>query len=170
MTPFLEDVVYEPVRSGALVWPIAFECLIAYLRMIEAGAGIYTVSNVVRSAGGIDAVRAQAKSAAVAHFPAAFFRVLGGNPSHDSASGAGGDVYKGTVKGDNKSSKSGCVSWNAGNPHLAKHVDAKGCCRFIHACNQYVTDKGKGGQCLGPHKRKECDYEQAKKVSKPATE
>ena len=71
-----------------------------------------------------------------------------------------------TIRGDNKSSSKGCVSWNLGKPHQAKHVDDSGMCRFRHACDQFVSDKGPGGQCLGSHKRKDCDYDPTKRVAK----
>ena len=39
LTAFLEDVVYEPLRAGVIVWPVAFECMIIYLRMLESQSG-----------------------------------------------------------------------------------------------------------------------------------
>ena len=167
--PFFEDIFYEPVRSGVITWPVAFECIILYLRMIEASPDVYTLGNVVHRAGGLDAIRSQATTLASSHFPSsvlspgsAFFRGLGGIPKPGEANG----VYAGTIRGDNKSSSKGCVSWNLGKPHQAKHVDDSGMCRFRHACDQFVSDKGPGGQCLGSHKRKDCDYDPAKRVAK----
>ena len=169
--PFFEDVFYEPVRSGVLTWPVAFECIILYLRMIEASPEVFNLGNVVHKAGGLDAIRSQATTLASSHFSpsviaagSAFFRGLGGNPKPGEANG----LYSGNVRGDNKSSTKGCVSWNLGKPHQAKHVDESGCCRFRHACDQFVSDKGPGGQCLGAHKRKDCDYDVTKRVVKPA--
>lgn len=169
--PFFEDIFYEPVRSGVVPWPVAFECIILYLRMIEASPDIYTLGNVVHKAGGLDAIRAQATTLASTHFPSsvmapgsAFFRGLGGIPKAGEATG----LYAGNVRGDNKSSSRGCVSWNLGKPHQTKHVDESGTCRFRHACDQFVSDKGPGGQCLGSHKRKDCDYDVAKRVTKPS--
>ena len=177
--PFLEDVFYEPVRSGVVPWPVAFECIILYLRMIEASPGQYTLGDVVHKAGGLDSIRAQAVPIAMANFSAsvlssdaAFFRRFGGNPTPkgtSSPSTSGGDVFQGTVRGDAKGAAKGCTSWNLGKPHLAKHVDDAGFCRFKHACDQYVTDKGPAGQCLGAHKRKDCDYDPSKKSSKPVS-
>jgi hypothetical protein len=166
---FLEDVVYEPIRSSAVPWPVAFECVIVYLRLIESNPSSYNLATVVSSAGGIDAHRAVARANASQHYSAAFFRVLGGNPNDLSSPDHKGGIYSGSVKGDNKSSKMGCASWNTGSPHYAKNVDTNGKCKFIHACDQFVSDKGKNGQCLGPHKRKDCDYDSSKKVSKPAS-
>ena len=172
MGPFLEDVVYEPVRSQTVEWMVAFECLILYLRLIENGTGKYNITNVIHVAGGIDSLRAQALISAKEHFPAAFFRTLGGNPKLGAegsfSSGKGGEVYTGTVKGSRPTAKKGCASWNLGKPHLSKNVDAQGLCSFLHKCDQFVSDKGPGGQCLGDHKRADCDYDPSRKVSQPA--
>ena len=35
LAPFLDDVIYEPLRTGEVPWPVAFELMILYLRMIE---------------------------------------------------------------------------------------------------------------------------------------
>ena len=145
---------YEPVRSGVVPWPVAFECLILYLRMIEASPGEYTLGDVVHKAGGLDSIRAQAVPIAEANFPASvlsseatFFRRFGGNPmpkGSSSPSPSGSDVFHGSVRGEAKGAAKGCISWNLGKPHLAKHVDESGFCRFKHACDQFVTDKGPG--------------------------
>ena len=169
--PFLEDVVHEPVRSKTLSWMVAFECLILYLRMIEDGSGQYNVGNVVRLAGGIDSIRAQALVSAKEHFSGAFFRTLGGNPSAPDEGGAkddGAKFFKGTVRGSRVNASKGCAAWNLGSQHFAQYVDSSGLCLFLHKCDQYVTDKGPGGQCLGDHKRANCTYDAAKKTYKPS--
>jgi hypothetical protein len=33
LSPFLDEIFYEPVRAGELMWPTAFECLISYLSL-----------------------------------------------------------------------------------------------------------------------------------------
>ena len=170
MGPFLEDVVYEPVRSQTVDWMVAFECLILYLRLIQNGTGRYNITNVIHMAGGIDSLRAQALISAKEHFPAAFFRTLGGNPKPFDGISPGGkvvEIYSGKVKGSRPNANRGCASWNLGKPHLEKYVDSNGLCSFLHKCDQYVSDKGPGGQCLGDHKRADCDYDSAKKVSQP---
>jgi len=170
MTEFLEDVVYEPVRLGVLQWPVAFECLVIYLRMLEAHSSSYKLKTIVHQAGGIDSIRAQALKEAQDRYSAAFFRTHGGNPLDTHVKG-GGDkeshLYTGSLKGHNSNANKCCISWNTGTPHLAKNVDAKGCCKFLHACDQYVADKGPGGQCRGDHKRSDCDYPEDKRCKKP---
>ena len=159
-------------------WPVAFECLILYLRLIESGSGKYNIGNVVHDCGGIDHIRKQALMVAKDHYSVAFFRTFGGNPTYDKVpedgnkddgtkgSKKGGEVFKGTLIGGTNTSKICCAAWNLGNPHLAKNVDANGRCKFLHVCDQFVTDKGKGGQCRGNHKRPDCDYDPEKKCSK----
>ena len=171
MGPFLENVVYEPIRSGAVPWPVAFECLIIYLRMVEDGTGKFKITSVLHEAGGIDSIRAQATVSAHDHFPAEIFRALGGTPSKPKdVDLKGGDptFYPGKVKGCLASATRGCSAWNNGADHFAKNVDAKsGKCRFLHKCDQFVDDKGSYGQCLGDHQRKDCDYDAAHKVKAP---
>ena len=168
---FMEDVIFEPIRSHSCPWPVAFECMILYLRLVESGTS-YVIATVKEKSGGIDAIRDEATAIAREHYPAAFFRPLGGNPKDENNPGGGkkgAEVFKGTLKGDTPTSTRGCVAWNMGSPHLAKHVGPDGKCLFKHGiCDQFVTDKGKGGQCGSTqHKRPECDYDPAKKCSKP---
>ena len=167
---FLEDVVCEPTRSQTCPWPIAFECMVLYLRMVEASTS-YALATVKEKSGGIDAIRGEAAAIAYDHYPAEFFRSLGGNPKDVIPPGGkkGADVFKGSIKGDTPTSTKGCVSWNMGTPHLAKHVGADGRCMFKHGvCDQFVTDKGKGGQCGSTqHKRPNCDYDSSKKCTRP---
>ena len=165
MTPFLDDVVFEPVRVGGVAWPVAFEMLLIYLRMIENDPTVYTLTNVVHKAGGMDTLRKQALAVAQGFYPAVFFRSHGGNPEVQAD-----DKYPNKVTGFDRSSKRGCAAWNNGSVHLSKHVDANGKCKFFHGCDQFVTDKGPGGQCLSTaHKRKDCDYDPSKKSNKPVS-
>ena len=62
-----------------------------------------------------------------------------------------------------------CYTFNLGKSsakHPAKHLHPDGTCRFRHACNQWVSGKGKGGICEGNHPRSECTN--PGKVDKPA--
>ena len=173
MTAFLDDVVYEPVRLGVIPWPVGFECLLIYLRMLESQAQhqIYTLANIVSRAGGMDAIRAEAATVAHSLYPAAFFRGVAGNANPSggkppSESVLGEAHFKGRVKGNNPKSKTLCVAYNNGTPHLAKHVDANGFCVYRHACNQFVANKGADGRCEGAHPRCQgCDYEEAQKLT-----
>jgi hypothetical protein len=169
MGPFLDDVIFQPIVAGSLEWPVAFEMLIGYLRMIENEPSRYRLSNVVHASGGMDAKRAEATALAKGLYAATCFRRPRGEPRDVTDSNAGKkEEFKGTVAGFDSARQVGCTAWNLGGKHLARHVDANGKCRFNHACDQFVTDKGKGGQCLGPHKRAVCDYDPSKKCSTPA--
>ena len=174
MSPFLEEVIFEPLRLGVLEWPVAFELMIVYLRMIENEPSRWNIGNVVSASGGMDAKRAEAHNMAKGLYSSTFFRRPRGEPRDDkdkfkNDSKSGSEVFKGTVSGHNETGNKGCAAWNNGTNHLVKHVDTStGKCKFRHACNQFVTDKGPGGQCLKGHKRSEgCDYDESKKCSQP---
>ena len=171
MGPFLDEVVYEPLRVGVLEWPVAFELMIVYLRMVENEPARYSIGTVVGAAGGMDAKRAEATSVAKGMYASTCFRRTRVEPRDvdDDKDKKTKGVFKGDVKGHNETGERGCAAWNNGNAHLSKHIDpATNKCKFRHACNQYVTDKGPGGQCLRNHRRKDgCDYDVSKKCSQP---
>lgn len=173
MLPFLSDVVYIPVAEGVLEWPVAFELLLIYLNEIEKSPDTWNMANVFAKSGAIDVRRAQADVMARSRYPAAFFRARGGNLGKSritediTASGVNGaTIDYGRISKHNTSSKKGCHAWNNGVPHLPAHVDANGRCKFLHGCDQWVSDKGPGGQCLGAHKRADCTYDASKKLDK----
>ena len=171
MGPFLDEVVYEPLRVGVLDWPVAFELMIVYLRMVENEPSRFSIATVVGVAGGMDAKRAEATNIAKGLYAASCFRRPRGEPRgvEDEKDKKGKGVFKGDIKGHNETGERGCAAWNNGNAHLSKHIDpTTNKCKFRHACNQFVTDKGPGGQCLGNHRRKDgCDYDESKKCSQP---
>ena len=177
MSPFLDEVVYEPLRLGTLSWPVAFELLLIYLRIVDTQKNGCTVADVYASTGGIDAKRSEARANARKAYPDSIFRNLRGEPSRVAENTTGNpgnqgpELFKGQIKGFDKNCKKGCVAWNNGKSHLATHVGQNGVCKFYHGCNQYVTDKGPGGQCLDPnHTRANCTYDPAKKCSTPHRE
>ena len=51
--------------------------------------------------------------------------------------------------------------------HPAASLNANGSCKFLHACDKYVTDKGPGGVCLGNHPRYKCDNPNVTPDGKP---
>ena len=67
MTRFLDEAIHEPLRMGVLSWPVTFECLVLYLRMVEAHGSNYNLSSVVHTCGGIDAIRQEATTIAHIH-------------------------------------------------------------------------------------------------------
>lgn len=170
--PFLDDCVYEPVRTNELEWPVAFEMLILYLRRIENSPEMYHVTDVIGKIGGEDRHGKVARRVAEGLYPKNCFRIARGEPrGHDDGSknsngGDGGD-FKGEIKGYNHKATLGCTAYNRGNTHKAKHVK-NGVCKYFHGCDQWVTDKGPRGQCLATdHKRDDCTYDSSKKCSQP---
>ena len=114
------------------------------------------MKDIVAKAGGLDKREKEAQAAARVYHPAAFFRGPRGEPR---------DVKTDTtVTSFNANAKLGCAAWNKDLPHEAKHVH-NGRCKFLHKCDQWVTDKGPKGQCHGNHKRSDCDYDPAKKCA-----
>ena len=170
LSPFLDDVFYEPVRVGELAWPVAFECIISYLSLVENHPSQYTLANVMAKLGGQDSIRAAALSRARGLYSAEFFRGPRGEPRDvNDKDAAKGDIYKGKVTDFSHDSKQGCAAHNYGKPHLAAHVK-DGVCKYFHGCNQFVTDKGKAGQCLSrDHVRADCNYDASKKCKVPAS-
>jgi hypothetical protein len=156
LTPFLDEVIYEPTRLGVLHWAEAFELLIIYLRMLENEPHLWSMKDIVAKSGALDARRAEAKSAALRFYSSSFFRAPRGEPRDVTS-----EVE---VTSFNSSAKLGCAAWNKDLPHDPKNV-RNGRCNFLHKCDQWVTDKGPNGQCHGPHKREHCSYDQDKKCA-----
>ena len=173
LMPFLADVVYIPIADGTLDWPVAFELLIIYLQEIERNPDAWNLVNIYAKSGAIDVRRAEAETIAHSRYASSCFRAAGGSRGKSNGRPGGGSSgghvafqFANTAK-HNSTSNKGCAAWNNSTDHKPEHVDANGRCNFAHKCNQWVTDKGKNGQCLGNHKRPECDYDSAKKSDKP---
>ena len=171
LSTFLDDVFFEPLRSGASSWPLCFEVMILYLRKLEEKPGSYNLRTIISSLGGFDAVEREASILVKEHYVSSF-RGPRGEP-RDVTDNDKDKLYVGEVKGDNPNAKTGCTAWNGDKPHLAKNVDERGYCLYRHKCCQFVSDRGKNGQCLGTvgpadHKRKDCPYDASKKLKSPA--
>jgi hypothetical protein len=54
------------------------------------------------------------------------------------------------------SSFSTCDAYNTGREHQARHLLPDGTCRYKHACDKWVSDKGPAGKCLQAHSRVAC--------------
>ena len=161
---FIDDVVFGSIRMKE-TFPVAHELVICYLREIDFDpARLLHLGNVFRR-GGQDTLLSEARRNA-----AAFFRAGGGNlqpikGTNDDKVKTNKDI-KPNGKSD-ESSKKPCPDFNGGRP--CKHLKPDGTCTFAHKCNQFVSDKGPGGYCMGPHARcKGCDYDATKKLRAPA--
>ena len=64
LSPFLEDVVYEPTRIGKLLWMEAFEHLIVYLRLLENNPDGPRMKDIYLHSGGFDSREREAREAA----------------------------------------------------------------------------------------------------------
>ena len=69
LIPFLDDVVWEPLRVDLISWPVAFELLLVYLHLVE-GDPRWSLSTVFHGSGGLDAKRAEAEAMAAGKYPA----------------------------------------------------------------------------------------------------
>ena len=163
----MDDVVFSTVRMRES-FGIAHELLICYLHEIDFDpARVLNMANVFRR-GGQDTLLAEARRNAV------FFRTCGANPQLDGAKNLGDRITKNPkpdLKPNGKhddSSKKPCADFNAGRPSCKK-LKPDGTCVFAHRCNQFVSDKGLGGYCLGAHARcTGCDYDATNKLRAPA--
>jgi hypothetical protein len=156
---FMDDVVWGALRMKES-WKCAHELFLLYAREIDTDSTrTVHMGNVFRR-GGQDTLLTEARRNAEA-----FFRTLGGNPSGDESSKRS---VKPNGRYDSTSTKA-CVDFNLGRP--CKKLKDDGTCMFNHRCNQFVSDKGAGGMCFGTHARcNGCDYDNDKKVSRPATQ
>ena len=176
LAPFIDEIVYEPLRIGSITWPVAFELLVLYLRTVENYPDQWNIANVYHGSGGIDVKRREATLAAAGQYTAAVLRAAGGHaqPIATAITGGGNEAaassgdttkwYKGEPKSDTATSSMGCSAWNNGGKHKAAAVK-NDTCTYKHVCNQWVTDKGKNGQCHGSHKRDACTYDATKKCA-----
>jgi hypothetical protein len=174
IAPFLDEVFYEPIRVGEIPWPVAFEMVLSYIRLVENSPALYHLGNVLPKTGGIDSKRIVATKLAEGLYPKHVFRGPRVEPREvnddkDKDKDKSKAKFSGTLTGFNESSKRGCAAWNLDAPHFAKYMSGTKC-QFFHGCDQFVTDKGPYGQCLSKdHRRGDCDYDPSKRCSKPVT-
>lgn len=163
---FVKDTVHHVMMELKESYQVACCFFLIYLKKVETDpTRKLTLANVFR-AGSEDTYLAEAKVNAEA-----FFRTRGGEPRPGAATDENGkDTERQTIKWNgafNKDAKRPCAAFNFANEHGRRSLDAKGCCKFNHVCNQYVDDKGPGGQCLGNHPRTACTYDAAHKRDTP---
>ena len=83
-----------------------------------------------------------------------FFRPPGGNPGARE----GGKKWN---KKFTASADRACAAFNGKRDHKADELLADGTCKRNHVCDQWVDNKGPGGQCMGSegpvnHARDKC--------------
>ena len=145
--PFLSEVVFDiiPVRG----WKVALEHFLLYISKIDSGVGWELAT--ATSLGSHDTFTHNA------------VRAAGESKPHNPEPCPGDSDKAGKSKGETKTwngkfntdlSARPCAAFNLGQDH--KSLKADGSCPFSHACDQWVSDKGKGGQCKASHPRSSC--------------
>ena len=145
--PFLVEVVHEviPMRG----WKVALEHFLLYIAKIDSGCGWQLAT--ATSLGSHDtfmhkAMLAAGESGKTPEAPP-------GVPSKPPGKDAGAKPsWNGQFNSDVNSRP--CAAFNLGQDH--KNLKSDGSCPFNHICNQWVSDKGPGGQCKGSHSRSKC--------------
>lgn len=171
--PFITDVVYYTRTRLRESWQVAHELLLIKWRAIALDSTGKTTLGTVMRCSPVDVDLAEAKLNAVT-----FFRARGANPRADGGTprdgtkdggGAGrASPVTGTKEWNGKSTPSCnkcCMAFNLQESHKAASLDASGCCKYAHKCDQWVTDKGPRGQCGGNHPRKQCTYPEDKRCA-----
>ena len=158
---FVKETVEYTMVSLKETYQVACCLFMTYLKRVETDpTRKLNLANVYR-AGSSDTYLAEARQMAVT-----CFRSRGANPLDTPK---GGDATKETKWNgkDTPTAKKPCAAFNFVTAHRAASLDATGCCKFAHKCNQWVDDKGPGGMCMGDHKKSDCDYPAAHKRDKP---
>lgn len=164
-TAFLDQVAFKPMREGEFGWQVAFEVIVRYLVIVENSNKTFELGNVFMKSGAWDSVKTLSLNEAKFQHPKASFRAPGGNPGNvnddDKDRKPSPDSKVSSISGFTATSNVGCIAWNTGKPHLAKHVHlSTSTCKFNHACDRHLDEKDENGRtlhCLGNHKRDACD-------------
>ena len=149
LTDFFETAVYDTIRLRGKPWYVAHEMLLILFSRSEDSGGKLKLCQACEEVY-LNTVLDQAEFKAKL-----FFRPLGGNPNplegnelEKDADGKGPKVVVWNQK-DTPSSSTLCPIFNGppGSKHQARHLLPDGTCRFKHACNKWVSNKGPGGRC-----------------------
>ena len=168
---FYEEVVLTPVRKGWFPWCVGFELVLIYFRLIQDNPDRFFLGTVKSVHGGMDHLREEAVKEADIHYDKKFFRPFAGNAKGTpGAQPMGGQTVPGDVPGNKNKNGKCCAAWNLRKPHNPEHLSDAGVCNFVHLCDQFVTDKGPGGQCRGNHRRVDCTYDASKRCKAPAAQ
>ena len=156
LAEFYEFVVFDTIRMRKQPWELAAELFVVMLRRIEDSAGRLNLVNATNEVH-LNTVMDEARANTEHFHGAAFFRTRAGNARIDATD----DDVKWNKK-FTSTSKTACVYFNSGRSHPASALHPDGTCKYNHVCDHWVTDKGKGGRCLGTagtpgHARLACD-------------
>ena len=160
LAEFYEFVIFDTIRMRKQPWELAAELFVVMLRRIEDSAGRLNLVNATNEVH-LNTVMDEARSNTEHFHGAAIFRTRSGQ---ERRVGAGEDTTN-DVKWNKKftsTSNIACVYFNSGREHPASALHPDGTCKLNHVCDHWVSDKGKGGRCLGTagtpgHARAACD-------------
>ena len=159
--PFIDDVVHRGIRRQGHTWELSYCLLLVYLKHVELAASEDVHLGNIYNSGGQDTKIREAEEKARGVFGATF-RTRRGEPRVVRENGK-----KEWNKAFNNSSTAvPCAAYNNKADHEHKSLHGDGTCKYAHVCNQFVSDKGPGGQCRGNHPRKDCDYPLDKRLNK----
>lgn len=171
---FIKNTVDDVICRLKLPFDVAHEYFLIHLGAVAEGTPRVTLANVF-TYGRQDTFMSEAKQRAE-DFGACFRTRAGTAQPEGKHKKKGGDNVQVDVvvtkKYDenngpyDKNAERCCFSYNFNQQHQRKHLDSTGVCKFKHACMQWVSDKGAGGMCGGPHRKKDCDYDKDKKLDK----
>ena len=142
--PFISEVVHEIVPARG--WRVALEHFLSYISKIDSGCGWQLAT--ATSMGSHDtfmhkAIRAAGEEGKLVPTPTP-------KPSPPEKLLAK-PAFSGKFNSDSLRT---CPAFNFAQDH--KSLKPDGSCPFNHACDQWVSDKGKGGRCMGAHSRVSC--------------
>ena len=149
---FLREVVFDTIADGTLPWEGAYELWLVYLEEVERTAGDDVNLSNVYNRGAQDTMIKRA----IERLPNAGKRIF--RPGGGGGDGDGDEEPKWNGSFNPKSTAT-CLTFNLGKKqHPANCLNEKGGCKFNHACDAYVSDKGPGGRCGSvKHGRHNCD-------------
>ena len=149
---FLREVVFDTIADGTLPWEGAYELWLVYLEEVERTAGDDVNLSNVYNRGAQDTMIKRAME----RLPNAGKRIF--RPGSGGGDGDGDEEPKWNGSFNPKSTQT-CLTFNLGKKqHPANCLNEKGGCKFNHACDAYVSDKGPGGRCGSvKHGRHNCD-------------
>ena len=149
---FVQDVVFEPIRTHGWSWMMAYCHLLAYLELIEDHPErSLNLSNVLD--GGAHDNRAR-RAEAIGKQSDVFGSLFA--VGDQSVRGPRNISTAGKTPG-NPNSQLPCISWNENKPCRPEDIGPDGRCSFRHKCGQRIgtLDNGKPKFCFLDHRK--CD-------------
>ena len=149
---FVQDVVFEPIRTHGWSWMMAYCHLLAYLELIEDHPErSLNLSNVLD--GGAHDNRAR-RAEAIGKQSDVFGSLFA--VGDQSVRGPRNISTAGKTPG-NPNSQLPCISWNENKPCRPEDIGPDGRCSFRHQCGQRIgtLDNGKPKFCFLDHRK--CD-------------